>query len=203
MVKNVVIAEYISTGRAQLSVANSPEQAHAMLAMTASFHQSRWNERNIDGCFGTKGFDKFLATLIERWWSTGIVYVARLDVDGAPVAGGIGMWGPDELALYLVGMNTEAAECRPGWIFNVESIRLAINAGKQSFNFLRGDEEYKARLGAAPTVQQRWQVTSPRLIPKLRGAALQRGIEVRDWFRKRLKAADPTSTAQSLVDAST
>jgi CelD/BcsL family acetyltransferase involved in cellulose biosynthesis len=80
-------------------------------------------------------------------------------------------------------MDDSLSEHRPGWLFTVESIRHAIQHGKERFNFLRGDEDYKRRIGAQPTVQQRWLATSPRLIPRLRGAALQKGIEVRDWFR--------------------
>jgi CelD/BcsL family acetyltransferase involved in cellulose biosynthesis len=126
-----------------------------------------------------------------------------LELDGVPVAGGIGMWSPDELSLYLVGMDVEAMQYRPGWLFNIGSIRMAIQAGVSSFNFLRGDEEYKGRLGAEPTVQQRWLATSPRWVPRLRGAALKKGIEVRDWFRNRTKAVDPDATSQSLADANT
>ena len=174
-----------------------------MLDLTAAFHQSRWSERNVEGCFATKGFREFLDDLICKWHPTGIAYVATIELDGKPVAGGVGMWGPDELAMYLIGMDVEALASRPGLLFTVESIRSAIRLGKQSFNFLRGDEEYKARLGAKPTVQQRWLATSPRLLPRLRGAALQKGIEVRDWFRSRAKDTDPIATEQSLTDANT
>jgi len=203
MVKNNLMAEYIDPGLAKLRVAESLAEARVMLELITSFHQSRWSERNIDGCFATPGFSTFLETLIEEWLPRGIAYVATIEVDGKPVAGGIGMWGPEELAMYLVGMDTESQAVRPGLLLTVESTRLALRCGKASFNFLRGDEEYKARMGAKPTIQQRWLATSPRLIPRLRGAALQKGIEVRDWFRNRSKALDPAETEQSLADANT
>ncbi len=202
-VKSDLFARYIDLGRTRLRVAESLEEAHAMLGMIAVFHQSRWQERDVDGCFATKGFGDFLASLINHWWPSGIAYVATLELDGRPVAGGIGMWSDEELAVYLIGMDIEANEHRPGLLWHVESSRLAIDAGKQSYNFLRGDEEYKSRFGAKPTVQQRWLATSPRWIPRLRGAALQKGIEVRDWFRKRPKTADSAATKPSLTDAST
>jgi CelD/BcsL family acetyltransferase involved in cellulose biosynthesis len=203
LVRNEIIDCYLNSGRAQVRVAESRTEAQIMLKKIASFHQSRWSERNIDGCFGTNGFEKFLEMLLDQWWESGIAYVAMLELDGRPVAGGIGMWSANELALYLVGMDIEFKEARPGWIFNVASIRTAIQAGMSSFNFLRGDEEYKGRLGAKPTIQQRWLATSPRLVPRLRSAALQKGIEVRDWFRNRAKAVDPDATSQSLADANT
>jgi CelD/BcsL family acetyltransferase involved in cellulose biosynthesis len=204
MVQNEILGSYLETGRARLRVAESKTEAQVMLKKIAIFHQSRWSERSIDGCFGTKGFDVFLETLLDCWWESGIAYVAMVELDGVPVAGGIGMWSSDELSLYLVGMDVHAKESRPGWIFNVESIRTAIQAGVPSFNFLRGDEEYKGRLGAEPTIQQRWLAVSPRLVPRLRSAALQKGIEVRDWFRNRAaNAVDPDATSQPLVDANT
>lgn len=203
LVKNSLIKDYIETGRARLKVAASLEEAHAMLKVTESFHQARWSEKHVDGCFATKGFGDFLETIVECWWATGIAYVATLELDGKPAAGVIGMWGPNELAMYLVGMDIDVQEHRPGWLLSVESIQLAIKLGKRQVNFLRGDEEYKARLGATPTVQQRWIVTSPGLIPQLRGAALRKGIEVRDWFRNRIKAVDQVAASPSLTDAST
>jgi len=188
MVNNNFLAQYINTGRARLKVAESLEEALEMLKITADLHQSRWQECNIDGCFAVDGFNDFLVAMVSKWWPLGIAYVANLELDGRPVAGVIGMWERDELAIYLVGMDVEAREHRPGWLASVESVRHAIQAGKSRFNFLRGDEEYKGRLGAEPTVQQRWIVTSPRLLPRLRGATVRKGIEVRNWFRRRADA---------------
>ncbi len=204
LVKNSMMVDYIETGRSQLKIAKSLEEAHAMLAVTEALHQSRWSERNIQGCFAVEGFHDFLSNLINQWWSSGIAYVATLELDGKPAAGVIGMWSDKELALYLVGMDINAHEHRPGWLLSIESIRLAIRSGKQRVNFLRGDEEYKARLGAKPTVQQRWIASSPRLLPRLRGAALRKGIEVRDWFRScTSKAVGPVESSPSSADANT
>lgn len=176
---------YIKSGRAVLQVAASYADAKEKIAKIAELHQSRWKDRKIVGCFGTDGFGSFIDELLLRWWESRTAYVATLNIDGLPRAGGIGFWRQDELAIYLIGMDIDAEEHRPGWLFNIESIRLAHSAGKSRLNFLRGDEEYKQRLGATPTVQERWIATSQRTIPQLRKNAIQQGIEVRNWFRRR------------------
>jgi CelD/BcsL family acetyltransferase involved in cellulose biosynthesis len=79
-------------------------------------------------------------------------------------------------------MDPKAQEHRPGWMLNGECIKLALQAGKKRINFLRGDEEYKARLGADPTEQHRWVATSPRFWPRIRKSAIRTGVELRNWL---------------------
>ncbi len=176
--------DYLGSGRAVLDVAVTLEQAKAKLKKTADFHQSRWKSRDVDGCFETSGFGEFVNELLTQWWADEKAYVATIRLDGRDVAGAFGFWCDGELCVYLVGMDIEVQECRPGWMLNIETLKQVLAAGKRRCNFLRGDEEYKSRLGALPTEQGRWLITSPRFVPQLRRSAIHKGIEVRDWFLK-------------------
>ncbi len=180
---------YLAPGRAVLKVASTLEEAREKLTTIAELHQSRWMTVDVNGCFGTDGFENFLGSLLEKWWDKDIALVATLQLDGKDVAGTFGYWETEELAIYLVGMDVNAQEHRPGWMLNAECMKLGLLAGKKRINFLRGDEEYKARLGADPTEQHRWVATSPRFWPRLRNAALKKGIEVRDWLNAGSKTA--------------
>jgi CelD/BcsL family acetyltransferase involved in cellulose biosynthesis len=176
---------YLAPGRAVLSVAGNLDEAREKLKTIAELHQARWKTVEVNGCFGTEGFENFLVSLLEKWFDCGIAFVATLQLDGKDVAGTFGFWEKDELAIYLVGMDMNAQEHRPGWMLNAECIKLSLQAGMKRVNFLRGDEEYKARLGAEPTEQHRWIAISPRFWPRVRNSALKKGIQVRDWFHTR------------------
>lgn len=177
--------DYVAPGRAVLSVAKTLDEARQKLRKVAELHQTRWKSIDVDGCFSTHGFEAFLQSLLERWWSQDIAFVATLTLDGQEVAGTFGFWEREELAIYLVGMDPNAQEYRPGWMLNAECIKFGLQAGTTRINFLRGDEEYKARLGADPTEQHRWVATSPRLWPRIRSSALRTGVEVRNWLQSR------------------
>lgn len=177
--------DYISTGRAQLEVVTEKKDLHPTINEIARLHQARWDSRQIVGCFGTKGFTEFVYLLVDRLYEDRNAFLAKLYLDKELVAGAIGFWTEEELGMYLVGMDERFSEHRPGWMLNQLCLRLANEENKRRVNFLRGDEPYKQRLGAEPTIQQRWVATSTRLLPQLRYAAINRGVQVRDWFRKK------------------
>jgi CelD/BcsL family acetyltransferase involved in cellulose biosynthesis len=189
--------DYLTPGRATLSAARTLDEARQKLTKIAELHQSRWKTVDVDGCFATHGFETFLQSLLERWWKQDIAFVVTLTLDGEEVAGTFGFWENEELAIYLVGMDPKAQKHRPGWMLNGECIKLALQAGKKRINFLRGDEEYKARLGADPTEQHRWVATSPRFWPRIRNSAIRTGVEVRNWLKCR---SPQTESAASTVN---
>jgi hypothetical protein len=175
---------FLSTGRAKLSVATTFEEAQQKLATIEALHQARWNERSIEGCFATDGFQNFLTTLLNHWWSQSIAFVATMQIEGQDAAGAFGFWEQDTLNVYLVGMDTKLAEHRPGWMLNSQIIKHAYQQGVRKVDFLRGDEDYKGRLGGLAIEQGRWLFTSPRLSSRVRRTATHRGIELRNWLRK-------------------
>jgi CelD/BcsL family acetyltransferase involved in cellulose biosynthesis len=53
----------------------------------------------------------------------------------------------DKLWIYNSGFNPSHYELSPGWVLMADLIRWAIDHGRTEVDFLRGDEEYKYRLG--------------------------------------------------------
>jgi CelD/BcsL family acetyltransferase involved in cellulose biosynthesis len=51
------------------------------------------------------------------------------------------IWG------YNAGFNNTYASLSPGWLVMAEMIRWCIEQGREVFDFMRGDEEYKYRFG--------------------------------------------------------
>lgn len=50
--------------------------------------------------------------------------------------------------VYNSGLNMKYAELAPGMVLNGHAMQWAIEQGREGFDFMRGDEEYKYRLGA-------------------------------------------------------
>ncbi len=193
----------LDSGKGTFEIAQSKEQALAFARQIEGMHQSRWQERGIEGCFSTQEFTSFVDSAVAHMWEdtwssndsnrevvrsieTHIdkqrVLVGLLRINGVVAAGAICFRDRSSVAMYLVGMNPECAEDRPGWMLNTAFIRYAIEQGCSEFDFLRGDEEYKERLGGVPSVQHRWMVPSSRLSSQVRNLAYQTAVGLKAWW---------------------
>ena len=52
--------------------------------------------------------------------------------------------------LYNRAYDSELADVTPGIVLLTHTIEYLVNEGCTRFDFLKGDEEYKTRLGACP-----------------------------------------------------
>ena len=79
---------------------------------------------------------------------------ARLDLlagaDGAPVAAALGFQDEEAYYLYNSAYDPAAAGASPGVVLVDLLVRRAITEGLCRFDFLKGDEAYKLRLGGRP-----------------------------------------------------
>ena len=187
----------IDSGRGDFEIAQTHEQAMEFLAEIEKMHQARWKVRGIDGCFSRKEFACFLSEAIDSMWqdpwtptdsvskdgaSKQRVLVGLVRFDGAVAAGAICFRNRDSVAMYLVGMNPEFAANRPGWMLNTCFLKHAMEQGCSSFDFLRGDEEYKERLGGIPSIQHRLIMPSNRLTAQVRNLAYRTAVSVKEWW---------------------
>jgi hypothetical protein len=186
----------LESGRSQLTLAQDLPEAHRHLEEIARLHQMRWKERGIEGCFADDMFTKFLHGTLDSLWNypflserengkveeTRRVFAVLLKIDQRAASGAICIRDRDALDVYLTGMNPEFSEVRPGWQLLQNCIELACSIGCKRIDFLRGDEEYKARLGALATKQERWVIASPRLSSQIRSAAYRTASSVKAWW---------------------
>lgn len=139
-------------------VAETAEQRDAFFDSIAAFHQMRWADLGIDGCFSTDQFRAFLQDAVARLWHSGRATVTQVKRQGEPISGSIGILSENVHSVYLVGNHPQYAELQPGWSLNAALLRSACDRGLAAVDFLRGDEAYKARLGAQPRSQVRCTV---------------------------------------------
>jgi CelD/BcsL family acetyltransferase involved in cellulose biosynthesis len=74
--------------------------------------------------------------------------LAFLEVDGVKAAAYLTFDYVDTLWVYNSGMNGAYNEYSPGWVLLGELLKWSIENGRQVFDFMRGDEDYKLRFGA-------------------------------------------------------
>jgi CelD/BcsL family acetyltransferase involved in cellulose biosynthesis len=70
-----------------------------------------------------------------------------LEVGGEVAAGVFAFDYDGQLWLYNSGLNPAHQELSPGWVLLGHMIRSAAAEGRRAFDFLRGGEDYKFRLG--------------------------------------------------------
>src|SRR5207244_10760014 len=108
-------------------------------------HRRRWNGKGQPGAFASAPFRAFHRELSERWSATGLASLSWLELDDKPLAVEYRLHGDGVMYAYQSGMDTGRLDLRPGELANMAAVRNAIEHGPHAYDFLRGDEEYKAR----------------------------------------------------------
>ncbi len=75
------------------------------------------------------------------------LHIAFLDVSGEPVFAYMNFISQDRLWVYNSGFNPDHYALSPGWVLMGYLIQWAIEHNFEAIDFMRGDEEYKYRLG--------------------------------------------------------
>jgi CelD/BcsL family acetyltransferase involved in cellulose biosynthesis len=91
-------------------------------------------------------FRSILPAAMEQGW----LQLAFLTVSGRPAAAYVNFVYNDRVMVYNSGISLEYSHLGPGIILIVNLIRDAAENGRVAFDFLRGSEEYKFRLGGQP-----------------------------------------------------
>jgi len=182
-------------------VASNRTEAVVFLNEIENAHQARWETAGEAGCFANMEFHEFLCRTIDSHWCDSpddrlirSVMVMRAKVGGITGAGLIGFVRRGVLSVYVTGMNPLYSERRLGWFTNLLGIEYAAKLGCVAVDLMRGDEAYKARLGAIPIVQERWIISNPRWSSRALNAAYYTARNLREWamsFRRSSKKKSP------------
>jgi CelD/BcsL family acetyltransferase involved in cellulose biosynthesis len=94
-----------------------------------------------------------------------------LELAGRPIAVEYGFVGNDTIYYYQGGFDPAASDERPGWLCFSVSLRRAIDEGYRAYDFLRGDESYKASWNAESQQMLKYRVFGRGPAAQLRRAA--------------------------------
>jgi hypothetical protein len=101
-------------------------------------------------------------------------------VDGVPVAGGVILFGSDELFFWSAAMDRAASAFRPSNALNVALLETACERGVRWYNLgasegLEGVSRFKDDLGATPIAYRELRASRPALVWYERARAFVRG----------------------------
>lgn len=91
----------------------------------------------------------------------GWLQLAVLEVGGAPAAAYLNFDYRNRLWVYNSGLDPAHGALSPGWVLLAQLVRWAAENGREAFDFLRGGEDYKLRLGGRPRAVQRLTIRPP------------------------------------------
>jgi CelD/BcsL family acetyltransferase involved in cellulose biosynthesis len=128
-------------------VLSSPRSLPSDLDRFVDLHRSSPGPK---GRFMGAGMEIFFRRLGEAFVSSRVLHLAFMEIGGKQVAAAIGWAFKSTFSLYNSAFDRDFAHLSPGIVLVLEMIRGAIDTGRDTFDLLKGDLEYKYRFGASP-----------------------------------------------------
>jgi CelD/BcsL family acetyltransferase involved in cellulose biosynthesis len=108
--------------------------------------------------FMTTGMEAFFRSLLRSMAACGLLRLGFLDSHETPAAAVMYFDYNGTVFLYNNGYDKRLRDINAGLLCKVFNIRDSISRGKKVYDFLKGAEIYKHRLGGRPLRLQRFQV---------------------------------------------
>jgi CelD/BcsL family acetyltransferase involved in cellulose biosynthesis len=176
--------ELLNTDRVTLHSASRLDELPHAMNILVELHQRRRAMLSEKGCFASERFLGFYSDVVPDLLRCGQVQFFWLELDGKPVAAEYQLVGNGTLYAYQAGVDPESMQHQPGKLINLAILRRAIECGYLAFDFLRGDEPYKARFGALPRPMVEYRVVPPRPVAQLRHGLWLAGSNVKQWVKR-------------------
>ncbi len=171
------------TGRAILRTVKTSEELELGMEILVDLHQKRRLSLNEPGCFASSQFAGFLHQTAPRLLASGQLRLHWLELEGVPVAVEFQLCGEKTTYAYQAGVDPTHLDDEPGSLINIATIQQAIEEGKTGFDFLRGDEAYKAHWRAVPIETTNVRVVPNRVSSQMRHNVWLAGNRIKDWIK--------------------
>jgi CelD/BcsL family acetyltransferase involved in cellulose biosynthesis len=175
--------KYFESGRATVHHSRNADEIEKAFQTLIQLHQNRWERRGLPGCFASSAFETFHREASLRLLNEGAAALNWLELDGRPLAAEYQLMGGGIVYAYQSGMDTSRLSDRPGHLANMASLRRAIEQGQHAYDFLRGDEPYKAHWRAQRRPMLWVRVVPDRAAARLRHNAWLAGQSLKQWIK--------------------
>ena len=149
-------------------------------------HHRRWQQVGEPGSFASAEARQFIHEVAERFLQRQRLHLVTLMLGDRPIVAALYLIGrAGRLYCYSTGNDPDHADQKPGNLITTHVLWDAHRRGAAGVDYLRGDELYKQRLGAAPTRLLQLRAFAPAWLPRLRHAAWSTGFELKQFARRR------------------
>jgi CelD/BcsL family acetyltransferase involved in cellulose biosynthesis len=182
-----IVRREFETGRAVSREVKDAGELPSFVQVLIDLHQKRRRSLGELGCFSDPNFTNYHRDVMERFFALGRLRLQYVLLEGRPVAIEYGLVGGTTVYFYQSGIEPAVLDERPGWMGTIGSLRAAIEQGYRTFDFMRGDEAYKASWGAQPVPTVETRVVARRSSAHLRHTAWLARQQMRRWAKARWK----------------
>jgi CelD/BcsL family acetyltransferase involved in cellulose biosynthesis len=127
-----------------------PEDCGPFLDTLFALHAARWRTGGEPGVLGHPAVQAFHREALPALLEAGLARSHLVRIGGRVAAAHYGLAAGRTHFYYIGGFDPELRAAAPGHLAVAHAIERAVDEGATAFHFLRGDEPYKRRWGAAP-----------------------------------------------------
>jgi CelD/BcsL family acetyltransferase involved in cellulose biosynthesis len=169
-----------------ITCARTPEEASVAIEAFLELHRLRWQADGGSDGLNDARHENFHREAVQRLARAGSLRLYTLYCARRPVASVYGVVHGGKFNYYQSGYNPDWASKSVGLVLLARTVSDAFSEGLSEFDFLRGNESYKADWARA----ERWAIQL-RLWRGPRGRAQRAAGEARRFVRNTLKSAVP------------
>lgn len=173
-----------------------PDEFDRMMAEMMRLHQAKWTALGQPGGFADPRVAAFHRANAQALAAQGQLWLFRLWIGEVVAAIEYAYAWQGRVYAFASGVNPDLAEFSPGQVLMEHMIRAAIERGMHTYDFLRGDEEYKFFWQAEAQYDRhlRWLATA-------RAQRAQRLIDLAGEAWRRTKRLLPAGLRQQFRQA--
>lgn len=176
-------------GRAVLRRVGQIDELPPATSLLIELHQRRRRALGEPGCFASTRFTAFHREVMPQLLRAGQLQLHWLELDGKPAAVEYQMAAGGVIYAYQAGLDPDCLDRQPGRLITLATLRRSIEQGYRAFDFLRGDEPYKAHWRARPRPSLAVRVVPHRTAARLRHGVWLAGRNVKRLVKSSLKLA--------------
>ncbi len=162
----------------------SPDTLDRTLTALFDLHTRRWRKRRLPGVLFSPRRQAFHRDLCRRLLEADRLRLFALRLDGREVAVLLNYFYGGKYFFFIGGFDPDYSRWSVGTVLFGHAIQHAIEERAREFDFLRGEEEYKYRLGA----QNRHYRTLKVVKPHWRSSSLLQIMKFEEFIQARAKA---------------
>lgn len=145
-------------GRARFAVADARSLGSALDALF-ELHAARWRARGEPGVLADENVRAFHRLAMPRLFSAGLLRFWLLE-RGDRALGAAEVLVGDSVCYYMTGYDPSFSDVSVGSLIAARTIEDAYELGRSSYDFLRGNEQYKYSFGARDEVTYKISLVS-------------------------------------------